>query len=144
MNNCYKFIVQAREVYKQYLSILNDLENDIKNFEDIPEPLIEVPIDFIPAAKSPLPIKESPIATNFESLKVNDIKIEPAPVESTWNADENIIENTLHNNDIKEEKPDVLDDHTETKSSEKGKISTLINYQEQKDLSDDPTYEEER
>ena len=132
---------------EQYLSTINDLptENDTKDFEDIPEPLIEVPIDLIPIEKSPLQTKDSPIATNSVSLIANDIKTEPAVLDCTQNSDETMNNDKLQTNDIKEEKPELLEENTEPKSNEKDKVLTLRkDHDEQRDLADDPTYEEER
>ena len=147
MNNCYKFITQAREIHEQYLSTINNLpiENDTKDFEDIPEPLIEVPIDLIPIEKSALQTKDSPIATNSVSLIANDIKTEPALLDCIPNSDETMNDDKLQTNDIKEEKPELLVENTDPKLNEKEKVLTLAkDHDEQKDLADDPTYEEER
>lgn len=125
MSNCYKFIVQAREVYEQYLQSLKEIddndeeeeqedeEEETKNFEDIPEPLLEVPIDLKSVEKSTILTKESPLAAAENALTVNEIKTEPMTVEGTLNVEESMQNNNLtSDNDIKEEKPEYIDYNT--------------------------------
>ncbi|XP_046805284.1 zinc finger protein 724-like [Lucilia cuprina] len=117
LNNCYKFIAQAREVYEQYLQTLDELgelvdEEEIKDdFENIPEPLIEVPIDLINVEKSTdLITKESPLATESSPLAADEIKTEPLALECVAKAEEFMnIDNLGKDKDIKEEKPEYID-----------------------------------
>lgn len=128
LNNCYKFILQAREVYEQYLETLDELgaEEEVKDFENIPEPLIELPIDFNTVEKSPLGTKESPLATAESPLSAGEIKTEPLTVECMPKARELMnVDNLPSDNDIKEEKPEYVDyNSTSSANTEKIGVTT--------------------
>ncbi|TMW52055.1 hypothetical protein DOY81_002835 [Sarcophaga bullata] len=145
LNNCYKFILQARKAYEQHLSTINDLstENDAKDFGDIPELLREVPLDLIPLKKSLLQMKDSAIEKNSGSIMEIEIKTEPILLECTPDADVLMNEDKLQVKEIKEEKPELLEENSGAKLNEKDKALPLTKQQEQKDLTNDPTYEEE-
>ena len=143
LNNCYKFIIQAREVYEQYLLTINNLstQNDTKDFVDIPEPLIEVPIDFITIEKGTVITKNSPIATSSEFTMAIEIKTDPTLLECSPNIDETMTNDKLQVNVIKDEKPESVEENTESKYNGNDKLSTLTKEQEQKYLT---TYEKQK
>lgn len=137
LSNSYKFVVQARKVYEQYIQSLKEMDDDgdndevehndeeeNKDFEDIPEPLLEVPIDL----HNTILTKESPLAAVESPLVVNEIKTEPMTVEYTTNEDDSRQNDNLTiDNDIKEEKPEYIDyKNTATTSSTEESIGKSI------------------
>lgn len=132
LNNSYKFITQAREVYKQYLFAVSNLP--IESFEDVPQLLQEVPLD----VKTKQRPNNSVKTTNSESIISIEIKAEPIVLECTPDTDVLMNEDKLQVNEIKEETPDILEGNA--RANEKEKASKKM---EQKGLHNGPTYEEE-
>lgn len=133
--------MQARQVYEQYLKAFGDLdeEDETKDFEDIPEPLLEVPIDFVPVEKSVLTGKAS--RGSSSPLGVSEIKSEP------WtdnNANEEFIQiqPSTESSEVKQENTEHID-NTDNESA-----TPAINLNQISLSTDittaDPTYEEER
>lgn len=145
MNNCYKFIIQSRKAYEQHLSTINDLskENDTKDLGNISEHLKEVPTDLIPEKKSHLQRNDSAIAAKSESIMEIEIKTELILLECTPDTGVLMNEDRLQINQIKEEKSELVEENRESKPNEKDRSLAFTNKQEQKDLTNDPTYEEE-
>ena len=129
LNNSYKFIIQVRDVYEQYLLTINDLstQNDSIDFGDIPEPLIEVPIDLIPIEKITLITRNSPI-----TAMAIEIKTDPTLLQCTPNIDEIMNNHKMQVNEIKDEKPESVEENTEPKYNENDKFSTLTKEHKQK------------
>ncbi|KAM7364205.1 uncharacterized protein ACRADG_000794 [Cochliomyia hominivorax] len=145
LSNCYKFIVQAREVYEQYLKSLqqHDIEdeNEIKDFDNIPEPLIEVPIDLNSVDKDTISTKESPLATVENHLAEDEIKTEPVTAECVSKSDE-LMPVASITNEIKEEQPEYGDYEKKVEKNEK---SSSLNIEEvHKEPLIDTTHDDER
>lgn len=120
----------------------------MKDFEDIPEPLIEVPIDLNAVEKSLHISKESPLATDASTLACDKIKTEPLTVECMRNNEQVLMnnDNLTTDNDIKEEKPEYVEYNggKAVETEEKCKITgvSLDKFSEGPNI--DPTHEEQR